>query len=86
MNDDDVYLLEMDKEQLLASPEDRIRGWLCCVLIARGEHDAARLEGQTDRGATTHGIPQLTAAQQEEYLDWRRVRITGIRRDQGRNG
>ena len=86
MEEEDRYLLEMDKELLLDSPEDRIRGWLCSVLIARGEHEAARMEGRMDRGNRTHALPQLTAAQQEEYLDWRKVRIEGMRRECGSSG
>ena len=81
MEREDSYLLEMDKEQLLNSSEERIRGWLCSALIARGEYEAARMERGTDRGTRTHALPQLTAAQQEEYLYWRRVRIEVIRRE-----
>ena len=86
MEAEDRYLLAMDKGRLLESPEDRIRGWLCNVLIARGEHAAARLECQTDRGNVSHVLPHLSAAQQAEYLDWRMVRIEGLRRDSGRSG
>ena len=49
----------MDKDKLLTSPEDRIRGWLCDVYIARGENDAARLEGELDRRIQGSVIPQL---------------------------
>ena len=77
LNEEDKYLLSMDKDKLLTSPEDRIRGWLCDVYIARGENDAARLEGELDRRIQGSVIPQLSAAQQEEYLDWRRVRLEG---------
>ena len=50
-----------------------IRGWLCEIMIARGDLASAWLESLRDRGETTHFIPILTAAEKRSYLDWRKV-------------
>ena len=52
-----------------------IRGWLCEILIARGDLASARLESLRDRGEITNVIPTLTATEQLAYLDWGRVCI-----------
>ena len=73
LNQDDFYLLEGDKEVLMQQPADVIRGWLCEILIARGNLDAAWLESLRDRGDTTYSLPALTAAEMRKYCDWRQV-------------
>ena len=49
-----------------------VRGWLCKILIAREDFDAARLESLRDRGEITHFLPPLTPAEIGKYCDWRR--------------
>ena len=75
MEEEDFYLLDTDKEELLKEPAEMIRGWLCEILIARGDLASARLESLKDRGEITHVIPILTAIEQRSYLDWRKVCI-----------
>ena len=41
LNQEDHYLLNKDKEELLQQPAEVLRGWLCDILIARGDFDAA---------------------------------------------
>ena len=55
------YLLDTDQEELLKEPAEMIRGWLCEILIARGDLASARLESLKDRGEITYVIPILTA-------------------------
>ena len=73
LNQEDYYLLDKDKEDLLQQPIDIVRGWLCSILIARGDFDAARLESLQDRGETTYKLPSLTAVEMRKYCDWRQV-------------
>ena len=76
LDPDDHYLLDRDKDDLLQQPSEILRGWLCEILIARGNYDAARLESLRDRGETTYSLPTLTAVQLRRYSDWRQVRLT----------
>ena len=73
LNQEDHYLLEKEKQSLLQQPVEVIRGWLCEILIARGDFDAARLESLRDRGEITHCLPSLTPAEMRKYCDWRQV-------------
>ena len=75
MEEEDFYLLDSDKEELIKEPAEMIRGLLCEILIARGDLASARLESLKDRGEITHVIPILTAIEQRSYLDWRKVCI-----------
>ena len=68
-----VYLLENDEEELMEEPVEMIRGWLCEFMIARGDLASVRLESLRDRGEIAHVIPTLTAAEKKSYLDWRKV-------------
>ena len=77
MEEEDFYLLETDEEELIKEPAEMIRGWLCEIMIARGDLASARLESLRDRGEITHVIPILTATEQRSYLDWRRVCLQG---------
>ena len=52
-----------------------IRGWLCGILIARGDFASARLEYLRDRGDFSHVMPTLTDAEMRQYLDWRNVQL-----------
>ena len=73
LNHEDHYLLDKDKEVLLQQPAEVLRGWLCDILIARGNFDAARLESLRDRGETTFTLPSLSAVEMRKYNDWRQV-------------
>ena len=75
MEADDHYLMDTSMDDLLEENVEGIRGWLCSVLIARGDMNAAREESTADRGILSHTLPRLTAGQQQELLDWRRVTL-----------
>ena len=75
---EDQYLLQMTLEEIMTGTAEDIRGWLCAVLIARGDIESAKAEGSKDRGNLSHSLPRLTANQQQAYLDWRRVQLTGM--------
>ena len=72
---EDHYLLDLDLEEIMNRPIDSTRGWLCSVLIARGDFDAARMENMTDRSDMRHTLPHLTHRQQQALLDWRRLHL-----------
>ena len=65
--------LQWFDERNVQEPAELIRGWLCEIMIARGDLASARLESLRDRGEITHVIPTLTATEQRSYLDWRKV-------------
>ena len=73
MEEEDFYLLETDEDELMEEPVEVIRGWLCEIMIARGDLASARLESLKDRGEITHVVPNLSAAEKRKYLDWRNV-------------
>ena len=73
MSAEDHYLLDITLTELLNGTIESIRGWLCAVLIARGEYDDAKMESTKDRGELSHCLPILTARQTQALLDWRRV-------------
>ena len=75
LNTDDHYLLDFELESLLKEPETMIRGWLCEILIARGDFATARLECLRDRGDFSHVTLTLTDAEMRQYLDWRNVQL-----------
>ena len=75
LDEDDYYLLDFELESLLKEPETMIRGWLCEILIARGDFASARLECLRDRGDLSHVMPTLTDAEMRIYLDWRNVQL-----------
>ena len=70
---DDHYLMNIPISELLNGSIESIRGWLCSVLIARGDLEAAQRESTDDRGELTHQLRRLTAGQTQALLDWRRV-------------
>ena len=37
MEEEDFYLLETEEEELIKEPVEMIRGWLCEIMIARGD-------------------------------------------------
>ena len=76
LNADNHYLLDKDIESLMKEPADMIRGWLCKILIARGDLASARLESLSDRGSNSHFIPHLTAAKIVKYWDSRQLQLT----------
>ena len=73
LNQEDYHLIERDKQDLLQQPIDVLRGWLCEILIARGNFAAARLESLQDRGESTYSLPTLTPNELQKYCDWRQV-------------
>ena len=73
LNETDHFLLEKEKDGLLTEPIDTIRGWLCDILIARGDFASAQLESLRDRGDISHVRQTLSASEMREYLDWRHV-------------
>ena len=72
---EDDYLLDIPLDTLLSESVEMQRGWLCSIKIARGDLIAARSESTRDRNALTHKQPHLTAREQQQYMDWRRVRL-----------
>ena len=75
INPADDYLLDIPLDTLLHETVEMQRGWLCSIKIARGDFNAARLEGTRDRNALTFRQPFLTQREQNQYMDWRRVRL-----------
>ncbi len=75
LDEENHYLLRRNKEELLTSPVETIRSWLCEIYIARGQLDKARLESLRDRGEVSHKIPNLTPTEINRYLDWRNVTL-----------
>ena len=73
MEEEDLYLLETIKNELMEKTVEFIRGWPCGIMIARGDLASARLESLKDRGEITHIIPNLSAAEKRKYLDWKNV-------------
>ena len=73
MSVEDHYLMDVPISDLLNGSVENIRGWLCSVLIARGDLEAAQHESIDDRGVLSHQLPRLTAGQTQALLDWRRV-------------
>ena len=73
MSVEDHYLMDVPISDLLNGSVENIRGWLCSVLIARGDLEAAQRESIDDRGVLSHQLPRLTAGQTQALLDWRRV-------------
>ena len=78
MSPEDHYLIEMPVDVIMAGNIESIRGWLCSVLIARGNVPAARDESTRDRDCLSYTLPRLTAQQQQAYLNWRNVHLTPL--------
>ena len=57
MDEDDFYLLETEEANLIKEPAGMIRGWLCEIMIVRGDLLSTRLESLMDKGEITHVIP-----------------------------
>ena len=73
LEEEDFYLLENSEDELMKKPVEMIKGWMCDIMIARGDLASARLESLRDKSEITHVIPTLTAAEKRSYLDWRNV-------------
>ena len=73
LDETDHFLLKKEKYDHMTEPVDTIRGWLCDILIARGDFASAWIEYLRDRGDISHVIPTLSAAEMRKYLDWRHV-------------
>ena len=72
LEEEDCYLLENSKDELMKESVEIIRGWLCEIMIARGCLASSRFESLRCRGAT-HVLPILTEAEKRSYLDWRKL-------------
>ena len=59
----------------MGEPAEMIRGWLCEILISRGDFDSARLESLKDRGEILHIIPILNEREKQQCLDWRKIAL-----------
>ena len=66
---EDHYLLDIPISDLLNGTVETVRGWLCSVLIARGDLEAAQRESINDRGVLSHQLPLLTAGQAQALMD-----------------
>ena len=75
MDADDWCLLDVNIHDLMAEPVDSIRGWLCDILIARGDIEAAKEEGLRDRRGASAQSTQITYKQHKAFLDWRNVHL-----------
>ena len=61
LDEEDHCLLENDDvEHIMKEPVKMIRGWLCEILIARGDFASARLESIRDQNDISHLVPILT--------------------------
>ena len=78
LDENDYYLLDFELESFLKELETMIRGWLCEILIARGDFAYARLESLRDRRDVSHIVPTLTETEMRTYLDWRNVQLNPI--------
>ena len=75
MDEEDFYLLDDDVEILMGEPVEMIRGWLCEILISRGDFDSERLESLKDRGEISHTIPILNKRGKQQFLYWRKIAL-----------
>ena len=75
MDEDYFYLLDDDMETLMGEPVEMIRGWLCEILISRGDFDSARLESLKDRDEISHVRPILNEREKQQFLDWRKIAL-----------
>ena len=75
LDEEDNYLLENNIETLMKEPVEMIRGWLCEILIARGDFASAQLESLRDRGDISNIVPNLTEREMKKHLDWRNVQL-----------
>ena len=73
MDEDDWSLLDVHVDDIMTDSVDCIRGWLCNVLIARGDIAAAQEESTKDRNHTCVASHHVTPQQQREFTDWRNV-------------
>ena len=75
VDEGDRYLFQITIHDIMAKSIEEIRGWLCSVLIARGDLEGAEKESSLLRGEHTHKRPRLSASQQRQYLHWRYVSL-----------
>ena len=72
---EDFYLLDTNIDKLRGEPIESVRGWLCSVMIARGDLEGAKEEGLKDRGTISRCQPQLSEREMRRYLDWRNIHL-----------
>ena len=63
------YILEYSEDELIEEHVEMIRGWMCEIIIVRGDLASTRLESLRNRGEITHVIHSLTAVEKRSYLD-----------------
>ena len=78
MHQDDYHLLERDVDEVMEGTIEDIRGWLCDMYVARGQHQEAIDEGKLDRYATTVNMTNVTEEQRREFLDWRNIKLARV--------
>ena len=61
------YLLKNDVETIMKEPVEMIIGWLCEILIARGDFTSARIQSLCDRNDISHIVLILTDREMEKY-------------------
>ena len=57
----------------MEEPVEMISGWLCKIMIARGNLASARLDSLRYRGEITHVISTFTATEKRSDFNWRNV-------------
>ena len=72
----DRYLFDVNIHDLMEEPGDCIRGWLCDMLIARGDVQAAKDECLRPRLSNTVNSNYISARQRKEFLDWRNISLS----------
>ena len=72
LQDENFYRLDNDRDTIMQEPIDMISGWLCKILIARGDFATAILESLRDRGEMSHLVPTLSPLDRRNYFDWRK--------------
>ena len=78
INASDKYLFATTVQDIMSKGIEEIRGWLCNVLVARGDWEGVLEESTKLRGEFTHKRPRLSAAQQRQYLHWRYVSLSPV--------
>jgi len=72
---EDWDLLDINIHDMMTEPVDYIRGWLCTILIARGDIAAAKEENMKDRRNSSPFPTNITDKQRKEFMDWRNICI-----------
>ena len=76
IQEEDYYLFEVNIHDLMEEPIDCIRGWLCDMLIARGDIAAAQDECRRVRPLQTVNSISISNHQRKEFMNWQNISIT----------